>query len=42
MITYADVTETRETERKLRENEDRYPRVSEAVAEGICEWNQVD
>lgn len=34
MITYADVTETRVTERKLRENEERYSRVSEAVAEG--------
>ena len=37
MITYVDVTEARETERKLRENEERYSRVSEAVAEGIYE-----
>ena len=29
MITYADVTEERATERKLRENEERYSRVSE-------------
>jgi PAS domain S-box-containing protein len=42
MITYADVTEERATERKLRENEERYSRVSEAVAEGIYDWNIVD
>jgi PAS domain S-box-containing protein len=42
MITYADVTEARATERKLRENEERYSRVSEAVAEGIYDWNVVD
>jgi PAS domain S-box-containing protein len=42
MITYADVTEARETERKLRENEERYSRVSEAVAEGIYDWNIAD
>jgi len=39
MITYADVTEERATERKLRENEERYSRVSEAVAEGIYDWS---
>jgi PAS domain S-box-containing protein len=42
MITYADVTEERAIERKLRENEERYSRVSEAVAEGIYDWNIVD
>ena len=42
MITYADVTEERATERKLRENEERYSRVSEAVAEGIYDWNIAD
>ena len=42
MITYADVTQARATERKLRENEERYSRVSEAVAEGIYDWNIVD
>jgi PAS domain S-box-containing protein len=42
MITYVDVTEARETERKLRENEERYSRVSEAVAEGIYDWNIAD
>jgi PAS domain S-box-containing protein len=42
MITYADVTEARATECKLRENEERYSRVSEAVAEGIYDWNVVD
>ena len=42
MITYADVTEERATERKLRENEERYSRVTEAVAEGIYDWNIVD
>ena len=42
MITYADVTEARATERKLRENEERYSRVSEAVAEGIYDWNIAD
>jgi PAS domain-containing protein len=42
MITYADVTHTRATERKLRENEERYSRVSEAVAEGIYDWNIAD
>ena len=42
MITYADVTEERATQRKLRENEERYSRVTEAVAEGIYDWNIVD
>ncbi len=42
MITYADVTEERATERRLRENEERYSRVSEAVAEGIYDWSIVD
>jgi PAS domain S-box-containing protein len=42
MITYADVTEEHATERKLRENEERYSRVSEAVAEGIYDWNIAD
>ena len=42
MITYADVTEERATERKLRENEERYSRVTEAVAEGIYDWNVAD
>jgi PAS domain S-box-containing protein len=42
MITYADVTEERATERKLRENEQRYSRVTEAVAEGIYDWNIAD
>ena len=42
MITYADVTEARATERKLRDNEERYSRVSEAVAEGIYDWNIAD
>ena len=42
MITYADVTEERATERKLRENEERYSRVSEAAAEGIYDWNIAD
>jgi PAS domain-containing protein len=32
----------RTTERKLRENEERYSRVSEAVAEGIYDWNIAD
>jgi PAS domain S-box-containing protein len=39
MITCSDVTEARTTERKLRENEERYGLVSEAVAEGIYDWN---
>jgi PAS domain S-box-containing protein len=39
MITYSDVTEIRATERKLRENEQRYGLVAEAVAEGIYDWN---
>ena len=42
MITYADVTEERAIERKLRENEERYSRVTDAVAEGIYDWNIVD
>ena len=42
MITYSDVTEERATERKLRENEERSSRVSEAVAEGIYDWNIAD
>jgi PAS domain S-box-containing protein len=42
MITYADVTEARATERKLRESEERYSRVTEAVAEGIYDWNVAD
>jgi PAS domain-containing protein len=40
-ITYADVTEARATERKLRESEERYGLVSQAVAEGIYDWNVV-
>jgi PAS domain S-box-containing protein len=39
MITYRDVTEERITEHKLRENEERYSLVSQAVAEGIYDWN---
>ena len=39
MITYADVTEERATERKLRENEERYSHVTEAASEGIYDWN---
>lgn len=39
MITYTDVTEARETERRLRESEERYGLVSEAVSEGIYDWN---
>jgi PAS domain S-box-containing protein len=42
MITYEDVTEERATERKLRRNEERYSRVTEAVAEGIYDWNIAD
>jgi len=42
MITYADVTQERATERKLRENDERYSRVTDAVAEGIYDWNIVD
>ena len=32
-------TETRRRERSLRENEERYALVSEAIAEGIYDWN---
>src|ERR1700731_5014613 len=32
-------TEARRLERSLRENEERYALVSEAVAEGIYDWN---
>ena len=42
MISYADVTEERATERKLRGSEERYSRVTEAVAEGIYDWNIAD
>jgi PAS domain S-box-containing protein len=42
MITYADVTEERATQRKLRDNDERYSRVTEAVAEGIYDWNIAD
>jgi PAS domain S-box-containing protein len=42
MITYTDVTEERATEQKLRKSEERYSRVSEAVAEGIYDWNIAD
>lgn len=39
MLTYSDVTEARRIEQALRENEQRYARVAEAVAEGIYDWN---
>jgi PAS domain S-box-containing protein len=39
MITYTDVTEERATERKLRESEERYSRVTDAASEGIYDWN---
>jgi len=42
MITYSDVTQARATERKLRDNEERYGLVSQAVAEGIYDWNVKD
>lgn len=42
MITYSDVTEVRASETQLRENEERYTLVSEAVAEGIYDWNMRD
>ena len=42
MITYADVTEARATERKLRDDEQRYALITQAVAEGIYDWNVED
>jgi PAS domain S-box-containing protein len=42
LITYRDITEARATERRLRESEERYSLVSEAVAEGIYDWNIAD
>jgi PAS domain S-box-containing protein len=39
IITCSEVTEAGATERKLRESEERYALVSEAVAEGIYDWN---
>jgi PAS domain S-box-containing protein len=42
VITYADVTDWRATERKLRESEERYSLVTDAVAEGIYDWNVAD
>jgi len=39
IITCSEVTEAGATERKLRESEERYALVTEAVAEGIYDWN---
>ena len=39
IITCSEVTEPSATERKLRESEERYALVSEAVAEGIYDWD---
>jgi hypothetical protein len=36
MITYADITEERATERKLRENEERYSRVTSWTSFSPC------
>jgi PAS domain S-box-containing protein len=39
LVTYSDVTHARAVERRLRENEQRYSLVSQAVAEGIYDWD---
>ncbi len=39
LVTYSDVTHARAVERNLRENEERYSLVSQAVAEGIYDWD---
>jgi PAS domain S-box-containing protein len=39
LVTYSDVTHARALERNLRENEERYSLVSQAVAEGIYDWD---
>jgi PAS domain S-box-containing protein len=38
LVTYSDVTHARAVERNLRESEERYSLVSQAVAEGIYDW----
>ena len=42
MLTYTDVTDARRMEQSLRENEERYALVTQAVAEGIYDWNISD
>src|SRR5437763_6309483 len=39
MLTYTDVTDARRLEQSLRDNEERYSLVTQAVAEGIYDWN---
>jgi len=39
LVHYADVTEARRLERALRENEERLSLASQAVAEGIYDWD---
>jgi PAS domain-containing protein len=39
LVTYSDVSHARAVERNLRENEERYSLVSQAVAEGIYDWD---
>jgi len=39
LVTYSDVTHARAVERSLRENEERDSLVSQAVAEGIYDWD---
>src|ERR1051325_2818669 len=42
MLTYTDATDARRMEQSLRENEERYALVTQAVAEGIYDWNISD
>src|SRR5437763_13347996 len=42
MLTYTDVTDARHMEQSLRDNEERYALVTQAVAEGIYDWNISD
>ena len=42
MLTYTDVTDARRMEQSLRDNEERYSLVTQAVAEGIYDWNIAD
>ena len=39
MVTYTDVTHARRIEQSLRDNEERYALVTQAVAEGIYDWD---
>ncbi len=42
LVTYADITDLRQTEGRLRESETRHALVTEASTEGLYDWNIAD